>query len=65
MRRPSSRWVPPWLFWTLVLAAVTGGMLLLRAELDQAHVALIYLMVVLGASARKGRAWDLSLACAS
>ena len=64
MQRPSSRWVPPWLFWTLVLAAVTGGMLLLRDDLDQAHVALIYLMVVLGASASAGRAVGIGLACA-
>ncbi len=45
MQRPSSRWVPPWLFWTLVLAAVTGGMLLLRDERDRAHVALLCLLV--------------------
>src|SRR6185437_236460 len=64
MQRPSSRWVPPWLFWTLVLAVVTGGMLLLRDDLDQAHVALIYLMVVLGASASAGRAVGIGLACA-
>ncbi len=64
MERRSSRWVPPWLFWTLVLAAVTGGMLLLRDDLDQAHVALIYLMVVLGASASAGRAVGIGLACA-
>src|SRR6185312_3167771 len=57
-------WVPPWLFWTLVLAVITGGMLLLREELDQAHVALIYLMVVLGASASAGRAVGIGLACA-
>ncbi|MGH7646780.1 MAG: DUF4118 domain-containing protein, partial [Gemmatimonadaceae bacterium] len=60
----SSRWMPPWLLWTLVLAAVTGGMLMLRQELDQAHVALIYLMVVLGASASAGRVVGIGLACA-
>ncbi|HEY7878218.1 MAG TPA: ATP-binding protein [Gemmatimonadaceae bacterium] len=60
----SRSWLPRWLFWTLVLALVTCGMLVLRDDLDQAHVALIYLMVVLGASASGGRAVGIGLACA-
>ena len=56
MRLPFSRWLPPWLFWTVVLLVVTAGMIVGRDALDQAHVALIYLLVVLGASASGGRA---------
>lgn len=64
MRPPFSRWVPPWLFWTLILVLVTAGMIVVRGALDQAHVALIYLLVVLGASASGGRVVGVVLACA-
>jgi two-component system sensor histidine kinase KdpD len=64
MRLPFSRWLPPWLFWTVVLLVVTAGMIVGRDALDQAHVALIYLLVVLGASASGGRAVGVVLACA-
>src|SRR5690242_1622531 len=64
MRLPFSRWLPAWLFWTLTLIAVTVGMILARGALDQAHVALIYLLVVLGASASGGRVVGVVLACA-
>ena len=44
-----------------VLAAATLGMLLVRERLDKAHVALIYLLVVLGGSAAAGRLVGVSL----
>lgn len=50
-----------WAFWFAVLAAVTVGMLAVRESLDKAHVALGYLLVVLGASSRGGRALGLSV----
>lgn len=40
-----------WLLAIIVLALITAAMLYSRARLDKAHVALIYLLVVLGASA--------------
>jgi two-component system sensor histidine kinase KdpD len=63
MRSPFSRWMPPWLFWTVVLVLVTVGLIFARGTLDQAHVALIYLLVVLGASASGGRIVGVLLAC--
>ena len=56
---------PPWLSWgtwLLVLALGTALMLAARGRLGQAHVALAYLLVVLGASARGGRALGLTIA---
>ena len=55
----------PWLSWgtwLLVLALGTALMLAARGRLGQAHVALAYLLVVLGASARGGRALGLTIA---
>jgi two-component system sensor histidine kinase KdpD len=51
--------------WTLALAAVTAGMLAIRARLNEAHVALLFLLVILGASAHVGRALGLALATAA
>lgn len=56
--------MPPGVFWTVVLVIVTAGMVVARGALDQAHVALIYLLVVLGASASGGRLVGVVLACA-
>jgi K+-sensing histidine kinase KdpD len=56
-----------WLFWTATLLAVTTALVSVRDELGdlgQAHVSLIYLLVVLGASASGGRALGFTLACA-
>lgn len=58
------RW-PTWLAWTGVLAAATAVMLPARSHLGQAHVALGYLLVVLGASARGGRTLGLTIAVAA
>jgi two-component system sensor histidine kinase KdpD len=54
-----------WLVWWLALAVVTAALLLLRARLDKAHVALVYLLVVLGASAAGGRLLGVTLAGAA
>lgn len=51
-----------WLLWFVILAAVTAGMLAMRRHLNQAHIALAYLLVVQGGSARGGRPLGLSLA---
>ncbi len=48
-----------------VLIVVTAAMLTVRARLQEAHVALVYLLVVLGASASMGRAFGLGLAGAA
>ena len=51
--------------WTLALVAVTAGMLAIRGRLNEAHVALLFLLVILGASAHVGRALGLALATAA
>lgn len=48
--------------WTALAGAVTTGLWAYRGVLDQAHVALAYLLVVLGSSAREGRVVGLSMA---
>jgi len=50
-----------WLLWLGALTIVTAAMLPFRASLDKAHVALVYLLLVLGASARSGRKVGLTL----
>lgn len=44
-----------WALWLVTLLAVTGALYLLRGHLEKAHVALVYLLVVLGGSAAGGR----------
>jgi K+-sensing histidine kinase KdpD len=67
--RPSSAPAAPgaseWIGWFIALAVVTAGMLAIRARLNEAHVALAYLLVVQGGSARGGRPIGLALAGAS
>src|SRR6202043_3950624 len=56
-----------WLFWSATLLAVTMALVSVRGDLGdlgQAHVTLIYLLVVLGGSASGGRALGFTLACA-
>jgi K+-sensing histidine kinase KdpD len=56
-----------WLFWSATLLAVTTALVSVRGDLGdlgQAHVTLIYLLVVLGGSASGGRALGFTLACA-
>jgi len=54
-----------WLVWFLVLALATIGMLTVRTHLDKAHVALIFLLVILGASGAGGRLLGLSVVAVS
>ena len=55
------RWLP--VVWCLTLVSVTLILLQLRGRIDQVPVVLIYLLVVLGASATGGRALGFTLAC--
>src|SRR4051812_10460116 len=60
MRAPW-RHLRQWLVWFAVLALVALIMWSVRGRLDKAHVALAFLLVVLGASAAAGRALGISL----
>jgi two-component system sensor histidine kinase KdpD len=51
-----------WTVWLLVLAVATIAMYSVRDHIDQAHVVLLYLLIVLGASASGGRALGFTLA---
>lgn len=51
-----------WLGWFAALALVTAGMIAFRSHLNEAHVALAYLLLVQGSSARAGRTLGLSIA---
>jgi len=70
MRAKTDRSAPPragsrsttWVLALAALLAATAGMLALRGHLDKAHIALVYLLVVLGGSAAGGRALGLTLA---
>ena len=59
MKRPSTSLI--WMAWLATLALATIAMWLLRDQLDKAHVALLFLVIVLGGSATGGRALGLSL----
>ncbi len=48
--------------WLLLVAAATALLVAARAQLQAAHAALIYLLIVLGGSSRLGRAWGVALA---
>lgn len=48
--------------WLLLSAIVTGLLLTIRTSLDKAHIALAYLLLVLGASARAGHVVGLTIA---
>lgn len=52
------------ILWLAAALLVTLAMWPFREQLDEAHVALVYLLVVLGSSARGGRAVGLTLAIA-
>ncbi len=51
-----------WVIAALALAVSTAGMVAVRSSLDKAHVALVFLLVVLGGSAFGGRVVGLVLA---
>jgi two-component system sensor histidine kinase KdpD len=51
-----------WVLWFAILIAVTLALFTIRERLDKAHIALAFLIVVLGGSAAEGRALGLALA---
>jgi K+-sensing histidine kinase KdpD len=61
----SRRALVMWVVWTLALAGVTALLLVFRARLDKAHVILVFLLVILGASAAGGRALGVVLSLAA
>ncbi len=62
-RTRRARWAWPASF--LGLAVVTAGLLAVRANLDEAHVALAFLLVVLAGSAVGGRLLGITLSAAA
>jgi two-component system sensor histidine kinase KdpD len=63
VRRPAP--LRAWLTWFVALAALTAAMIAGREYLDKAHVALLLLLVVLGASSAGGRALGISVSVAA
>src|SRR5438067_8571826 len=51
-----------WTTWLGLAGIATGIMVVFRSSLDPVHIALVYLLLVLGASAQCGRSLGLSLA---
>jgi two-component system sensor histidine kinase KdpD len=60
VKRPGNAVI--WMGWLATLALATIAMWVLRDHLEKAHVALLFLVIVLGGSATGGRALGLSLA---
>jgi two-component system sensor histidine kinase KdpD len=54
-----------WVGWPVVLAVATVLMIRARTQIEQVHVVLVYLMIVLGASVTGGRPLGFTLAAAS
>jgi two-component system sensor histidine kinase KdpD len=59
---PHRRPVVAWAVWLLITAGATLAMYSVQQQIDQAHVVLFYLLIVLGASASGGRALGFTLA---
>lgn len=57
-------WWAHWVVWLSVMALATVVMVRENGSLDQVHVVLVYLLVVLGGSATSGRPLGVLLACA-
>jgi len=53
----------PWFIWGAILTAATVAMYYVRTDINEGHVALAYLLIVLGGSVSGGRALGLTLAC--
>ena len=51
-----------WLLWFSLLFTAAALLLLVRSQLDKAHIALVFLLVVLGGSAAGGRLLGMALA---
>ena len=54
-----------WLIWPALLVALTVGMLAAPQFLEKAHIALLFLLLVLGGSAAGGRTLGVALALGS
>ena len=63
-RNPSRHWQTV-IVWLIALGAVTAAMLVVSVRLDKAHVALVFLLVVLGGSAAGGRTVGVALSFAA
>jgi two-component system sensor histidine kinase KdpD len=63
MTSSSGRTLWNWTAWLAVVAVVTAVMVTMRGRIDQPHVVLVYLLVILFASASAGRALGFTLAC--
>jgi len=61
---PRVPWWLHWVIWISVLILATVVMVRANGSLDQVHVVLVYLLVVLGGSATSGRPLGVLLACA-
>lgn len=57
------RVVRPWIAWSAILTAATVAMYFVRHDINEGHVALAYLLIVLGGSVSGGRALGMTLAC--
>ncbi|HKV50637.1 MAG TPA: ATP-binding protein [Gemmatimonadaceae bacterium] len=55
--------IRPWIVWGAILTAATVAMYFVRYDINEGHVALAYLLIVLGGSVSGGRALGLTLAC--
>jgi len=64
LRWPTAPRVRAWLLWGVIYVVATVVMRSAREETGDAHVALLYLLIVLGGSAAGGRALGFALACA-
>ncbi len=53
-----------WVAWITLMILCTVTMVQVRGEIDQVHVVLVYLLLVLGASTSGGRMLAMPLACA-
>ncbi len=60
-RRTSPRWLQ-WVLWLGALVVVTAALRVVRGQMEQVHVTLVYLLLVLGASASGGRSIGLVVA---
>lgn len=60
---PSARTLLTWAGWLAVVVVATVVMVTMRGRIDQPHVVLVYLLIILFASASAGRALGFTLAC--
>jgi two-component system sensor histidine kinase KdpD len=63
MRSTGTRALLQWALWLGLLAVATAVLVAMRGRIDQPHVVLVYLLLVLFASASAGRALGISIAC--